>query len=242
MHLDCRAGRKREPGAFARERSFYYSENDRSTPMEIPVPDIDMQVPALPGFIWRTHVFFDDLDAMRMLHNARYVTLLERATSAFFEASGWRWESDPALNPDQHYVVSEQAVRYREPVRAPGELSVVLWVARLGETSVTFGFEICSPGGLVHAVAERRHVKLDPVTLRPVPWSPRLRSQLRSLVRPPSAVSQSQPDGERGASHPGQRPDGWLKAPGSTGSRSAPSCTAPSRYVPSWRAPFLKFD
>lgn len=204
------------------------------------MPDIDKQSPALPGFQWQTRVFFDDLDAMRMLHNARYVTLLERATSAFFEASGWSWEGDPALNPDQHYVVSEQAVRYRAPVRAPGELTVVLWVARLGEASVTFGFEICSPGGLIHAIAERRHVKLDPVTLRPVPWTPRLHSQLRSLVRPASVVSQ--PDGERGTPHPGQRPDACQAAPGSPRSRSGPSCAVPSRSAPLRRPPFFLFD
>ena len=132
-------------------------------------------------------MFFDELDAMGMLHNTRYVALLERAFSAFFEASGWRWERDPARNPDQHYVVREQTIRYLEPVRGPGELSVVMWVARLGETSVTFGFEVRSgDGGRLHATAERVHVKLDPQAYRPVPWTARLHSQLTALMRPAS--------------------------------------------------------
>ncbi len=105
-------------------------------------------------------MFFDDLDAMGMLHNARCLVLLERASSAFSEAGGWRWERDPAVNPDQHYVVREQAIRYLEPVCGPGTVAVEMWVSRLGQTSVTFAFEVRSPDGRrVHATAERVHVK-----------------------------------------------------------------------------------
>ena len=139
--------------------------------------------PAEPGFVWHASVFFDDLDAMGMLHNAAYVVLIERATSAFFEDRGWSWEKDPARNPDQHYVVREQSVRYIEPVLGPGEVVVEMWVSRLGRTSVSFGFEVRS-SGRVRARAERAHVKLDPVSLRPAPWTDRMRRQLAALVRP----------------------------------------------------------
>lgn len=165
------------------------------------------QIQVQPGFSCRVPVFFDDLDAMGMLHNARYLVLLERASSAFFEASGWRWERDPALNPDQHFVVREQTIRYLEPIRGPGDLTVVMWVARLGETSVTFGFEIRSPDGSgMHASAERVHVKLDLATFRPVPWTPRLRGQLMALARPAGPVGPAEP--VRGAARPGSAA-GW---------------------------------
>jgi len=136
-------------------------------------------------FVWHTSVFFDDLDAMGMLHNAAYVVLVERAASAFFEAHGWRWEKDPVRNPDQHYVVREQTVRYFEPILGPGEVVVEMWVSRLGQTSASFGFEVRS-SGRVHALVERVHVKLDPVSLRPAPWTDRLRDQLAAVVRPSS--------------------------------------------------------
>ena len=137
------------------------------------------------GFVWHTSVFFDDLDAMGMLHNAAYPLLIERATSAFFEAHGWRWEKDPAHNPDQHYVVREQSVRYYEPVLGPGEVMVEMWVSRLGRTSACYGFEVRS-SGTVHARAERVHVKVDPVSLRPTPWTDRFRDQVTAIVRPAS--------------------------------------------------------
>ena len=137
-----------------------------------------------PGFIWRSRVFFDDLDAMGMLHNSRYLVLAERANSAFFEASGWRWEADPRLNPDQFYVVREQRVRYLEPIHGPGEVAVQMWVAHLGQSSATYAFEIrSSDSAHVRAEIRRVQVKLDPVTLRPTPWTPALQGQLESLLR-----------------------------------------------------------
>lgn len=139
---------------------------------------------ALPGFVWSTRVFFDDLDAMGMLHNSRYAVLAERANSAFFEAHGWRYESDPARNPDQFYVVREQWVRHHEPVVGPCDVEVEMWVEHLGRSSATYGFEVRAPGGFpVFARLRRAQVKLDPVTLRPASWTPLLRSRLEAILR-----------------------------------------------------------
>jgi acyl-CoA thioester hydrolase len=144
----------------------------------------------VPGFSWPTRVFFDELDAMGMLHNARYSLLIERATSAFFESNGWQWERDVAGNPDQHYVVREQSVRFMRPILRPGRVVVSMWVSRLGETSATFSFEIRSPDRRVlHATAERVHVKLDRATLAPAAWTPRLREHLSTLLRSTQASS-----------------------------------------------------
>lgn len=138
-----------------------------------------------PGFVYTAHVFFDDLDVMGMLHNSRYALIAERANSAFFEANGWRWEADPARNPDQFYVVREQWVRYLEPIRGPGDVAVEMWVAALGQSSATYAFWVRSADATrVHANVRRVQVKLDPQTLRPAPWTPRLRAQLETLLRP----------------------------------------------------------
>ncbi len=141
-----------------------------------------------PGFTWQSRVFFDELDAMGMLHNSRYLVLAERANSAFFEASGWRWEADPQLNPDQFYVVREQRVCYLEPIHGPGEVTVEMWVAHLGQSSATYAFTVRSGDSAhLHADIRRVHVKLDPVTLQPAPWTPALRGQLRNLIRADAA-------------------------------------------------------
>lgn len=137
------------------------------------------------GFLFVADVFFDDLDAMGMLHNSRYALLAERTNSAFFESNGWRWEADPSLNPDEFYVVREQWIRYFEPVRGPGAVSVEMWVSTLGQSSATYAFEIrSSDRSRVHAHLRRVQIKLDPTTLRPAAWTPKLRTQLEPLLRP----------------------------------------------------------
>jgi acyl-CoA thioester hydrolase len=137
-----------------------------------------------PGFVWCCRVYFDELDPMGMLHNARYALLLERTSSAFFEANGWQWERDPARNPDGHHVVREQNIRYLAPIRGTTDVIVEMWVARLGTTSATYAFEIRSADcATVHAQAQRVTIKLDPVTYQPVAWTPALRDCLNGLLR-----------------------------------------------------------
>ncbi len=134
-------------------------------------------------FAWPYRVYFDELDAMGMLHNARYALVLERCSSAFFESRGWQWDTDPTRTPDAHHVVVEQSIRYMVPVRGTADVVVYMWVEELGRTSATYGFEVCSTdAAVVHARARRVTVKLDPGTFRPVAWTARLRNCLVELL------------------------------------------------------------
>ena len=38
-------------------------------------------------------IYFDDLDAMGVVHNGRYVTLLERALATYWASAGWPYEA-----------------------------------------------------------------------------------------------------------------------------------------------------
>ena len=138
-------------------------------------------------FVWETRIFFDQLDAMGMLHNAAYVVLLERTCTGFFESRGWRWETDADRNPDQYFVVREQSVRYLEPVVSPGPIAVEMWTERTGRTSVKLAFNVRSVDGAhLYAQATRVHVKLDPTTLRPRPWTIPMRTAFAALSQEPS--------------------------------------------------------
>src|SRR6266852_5744805 len=123
-------------------------------------------------FVHPSPVPFDELDAMAMLHNARYAVHVERATSALFAHLGWRWELNAALNPDQFHVVRE--------------VQVELWVEKLGETSCVYGFQCFSEAG-VHARGRRTVVKLEPASLRPARWTERFREAHAGLRRAGSA-------------------------------------------------------
>ncbi|MEU1517838.1 thioesterase family protein [Streptomyces sp. NPDC005811] len=130
-------------------------------------------------------VHFDDLDALGMLHNARYPLLVERAWTEFWEANGVRFEGDWAAAGDACNVVRELLISYDAPVTRSGAYAVHLWLERLGGTGLTYGFRLCSAdGAATYARGTRVLVRLDAATLRPTPWSEGFRAAGRALLRP----------------------------------------------------------
>ncbi|MET9062435.1 thioesterase family protein [Streptomyces antibioticus] len=130
-------------------------------------------------------VHFDDLDALGLLHNARYPVMVERAWTELWQEHGVRFEGDWATAGDACNAVKELRVSYEAPVTRTGTYAVRLWLERLGTTGLTYGFRFCSPdGSLTYARGTRVLVRLDPATLRPAPWSETLRSAGRALLRP----------------------------------------------------------
>ena len=134
------------------------------------------------------HVYFDDLDALNILHNVRFLLFTERARGELFNALGFRWEDDFAINPDKFHVVAEHRVLYLHPVRGEGDVEVALTVTHLGVSSCVLAASVESRDrSVVHAEAHTRLVRLDPHTNRPCPWSDRFRNAVAPLVRALSA-------------------------------------------------------
>jgi acyl-CoA thioester hydrolase len=133
-------------------------------------------------------VHFDDLDALGIMHNARYAVFLERALSTFWSRHGYSFSGGVPTKPDVVHAVAEYAISYKTPIRGTGEVGVHFWVDRLGETSVVYGFRIVSADGdLVHAEGRRVNIKLDPVTFRPSPWTAESRQIATTLLRSAAA-------------------------------------------------------
>ncbi|NUQ97207.1 MAG: acyl-CoA thioesterase [Streptomyces sp.] len=129
-------------------------------------------------------VHFDDLDALGLLHNARYPLMVERAWAELFQEYGFSFEGDWAAAGDACNAVKELRISYEAPVTRPGAYAVHLWLERLGTTGLTYGFRFCSPDGSVtYAQGIRVLVRLDPETMRPAPWSERFRAAGRELLR-----------------------------------------------------------
>ncbi|WP_018534794.1 MULTISPECIES: thioesterase family protein [unclassified Streptomyces] len=130
-------------------------------------------------------VHFDDLDALGMLHNARYPVLVERAWTALWNERGLVFEGDWEAAGDFCNAVKELTITYVAPVLRPGAYAVHLWIERLGNTGLTYGFRFCSADGSVtHAHGTRVLVRLDPKTLRPARWSDALRASSQDLLLP----------------------------------------------------------
>lgn len=124
-------------------------------------------------------VYFDDLDAFQILHNARYLLYFERTVGSFWRHLGWGGLLDASKNPDQFQLVRHNQLEYLRPVVGVGEVRARVWVEKLGETSLTFGFCLLPMDEDVkYARGTRVLVKVDPVTKRPVPWTDTFRQKL----------------------------------------------------------------
>lgn len=146
-----------------------------------------LAAPALShGRLVPVTVHFDDLDALGLLHNARFPVLVERAWARLWqELLGLRYEGDWAAAGDACNAVKELRITYRAPVARPGAYAVHLWLERLGTTGLTYGFRFCSAdGATTYAHGTRVLVRLDAATLRPAPWSDAFRAAGRELLRP----------------------------------------------------------
>lgn len=132
------------------------------------------------------HVYFDDLDALNILHNVRFLLFIERARGELFNRLGFRWQDDLATNPDKYHVIAEHQIRYLVPVRGEGDLCVELTPTHLGRTSFVVSAAVRSTDGQVlHADGSTRLVRLDPATQKPCPWSDRFRAALTPFLAPP---------------------------------------------------------
>ncbi len=139
-------------------------------------------------------VYFDDLDAFQILHNARYLLLFEHAIGSFWRRLGWADRLDFNSNPDQFHLVRANHVEYLRPVTGTGEVRVRVWVKRLGRSSLTFGLRVLPMDeDIDHAIGERVIVRVHPSTRVPEPWTDSFREILASFREDLPAAS-AEPD------------------------------------------------
>ena len=132
------------------------------------------------------HVYFDDLDALNILHNVRFLLFTERARGELFDALGFHWDDDLVKNPDKFHVVAEHAIKYLAPVRGLNDLVVLLTPTHLGRSSVVLNARVeAMHGNTLHAECTTRLVRLDPTTNKPCPWSDRFRAAIEPMVSKP---------------------------------------------------------
>ena len=139
-----------------------------------------------PGFGHVEHVtvHFDDLDAMGILHNARYAVLLERSLTPYWTERGLAYQGG-ATPPDLFHAVRQFTISYRAPIATTGPVAVHFWLEHFGTSSAEYAFQFRSvDGGTVHAEGRRAIVRLDPATLRPAPWTEAARAVAATLLRP----------------------------------------------------------
>jgi len=124
-------------------------------------------------------VYFDDLDALNILHNVKYMLFFERARGEMANSLGFRWEDDTETNPDRWQVVAAHEVQYLVPIRGECEVLIEVMPKKIGNSSCIMEQVMKSVDEkVVHATGTTRIVRLDPETNRPCSWSPRFRAAM----------------------------------------------------------------
>ncbi|MBS1151682.1 MAG: hypothetical protein H6Q89_3380 [Myxococcaceae bacterium] len=129
-------------------------------------------------------VYFDDLDAFQILHNARYLLLFERTIGSFWQRQGWGSTLDMQKNPDQFHLVRANHIEYHRAVVGVSEVRVRVWVEHLGTTSLKFGFCVMPLDEDIDcATGSRVIVRVDADKRTPTPWTPHFRAQIAPFLR-----------------------------------------------------------
>lgn len=123
-------------------------------------------------FKYISHVAFDELDMLGILHHSRHILHVERACHAFFlhvmEATGFR----PDLYPDLHAVVRNITIDYLLPLDGVRSIQVALWVTKLRSCTMTTAFELRSDdGATVFSRGTRETCRIKVGRLEPEIWT-----------------------------------------------------------------------
>lgn len=130
-------------------------------------------------------VHFDDLDALGIMHNARYAVLLERALTSFWADFGHSFANGAPTTSDVCIAVRELAIGFQLPIRGTGPVAVHFWIEKLGQTSAIYKFRFATPDlKSTYAEGHRTVIKVDPDTLRPAPWTDEARAISVQLLSP----------------------------------------------------------
>lgn len=135
-------------------------------------------------FLYQAEVFFDELDALGILHHTRYMLHLERAQQKFFEHLLGVEDFNAERDEDIYVVVHSLNTRFREPFRNPGPIVVDYGIERVRSGGVTMDFVIRDPAGeSIYCEGERTVCKLSAETHQPKPWTEPFRKAMETYLK-----------------------------------------------------------
>ena len=125
-------------------------------------------------------VRFADTDMQGIVFNGNYLTYYDVAWTEYFRAMGLRWQDMAATGVDT--VLARTTIEYKAPARFDDLLEIHARVARIGNTSMSFEFEIYRRGEdqLIGSSASL-YVCINPQTLKPMRVPDSLRERIRNF-------------------------------------------------------------
>jgi acyl-CoA thioester hydrolase len=81
------------------------------------------------------------------------------------------------------FMVKASSLTYHAPISRTGFVHVRMWIERIGNTSVTYGFQVLSEDETVlHAEGSRVLISVDTATARPAPIPADERAEVEPLM------------------------------------------------------------
>ena len=135
------------------------------------------------SYIYNSTVYFDELDALGVLHHTRYMLHLERAQQKFFEHLLGVDDFDADRDEDIYVVVHGFESRFREPFRTLGPMVVEYTIDRIRTAGVTMSYVIRDPSGEhIYCDGTRTVCKLSAETHQPTPWTPAFKEAMEAYT------------------------------------------------------------
>jgi len=133
-------------------------------------------------FTYQSEVYFDELDAIGVLHHTRYLLHLERAQQAFFQSLLSVSDFNADRDKDIYVVVHSLESRFRLPVKKPGPIAVDYQIEKIQTGGVSMSFKIRSlDESLLFCDGLRTVCKLSHETHQPCPWTPDFRAAMEAF-------------------------------------------------------------
>src|SRR5262249_50399210 len=133
------------------------------------------------NFCHKLRVRFAETDMQGIVFNGNYLTYYDVAWTEYFREMGYDYKT-LVEETGVDTVLARTTIEFKAPSRFDEILEIYVRVSKIGNTSLTFDFEIWVEGeDRLVSHASSLYVCIDPVTLRPVPVPDRLRDMIQAF-------------------------------------------------------------
>jgi len=134
----------------------------------------------------RLRVRWAEVDMQKIVFNGHYLTYIDTAVAEYWRAIGLPYPEGYVARYANDLYLRKATVEYLGSARYDDLLEIGCRVAKLGRTSMTWGFEITRAGEDAPLVtAELVYVNADPGTMKAAPLPEELRSRILKYERTP---------------------------------------------------------
>ena len=128
-------------------------------------------------FNHKLRVRFAETDLQGIVFNGNYLTYYDVAWTEYFRAMGMAWKDIVETGADT--VLARTTIEFKSPAHFDEVLEIYTRVSKIGNTSITFDFEIYPEGDeRLVGTSSSLYVCVDPKTHRPVRVPDMLRSRI----------------------------------------------------------------